>query len=81
MDKLFTINNAKFLIQVILIVVGFTMAWAAINTDVSLIKKDIEIINNNHLSHIQQDITELKANYKEQTALLQELMILVKTRN
>lgn len=80
MDKLFTINNAKFLIQVVLIVVGFTMAWAAINTDVSLIKKDIEVINTNHLSHIQQDITELKINYKEQTALLHELMILVRTK-
>lgn len=77
MDKWLSVENVKFLIQVVMMVVAMTLAWAAINTDVSLIKKDINIINTNHLTHIQTDINEIKATDKEQTKLLQEMLVLI----
>lgn len=78
MDKWLSVDNVKFIIQVVMMVVAMTLAWAAINTDVSLIKKDIDVINQNHLTHIQADINEIKLTDKEQTKLLQELLLTIK---
>lgn len=77
MDKWLTIDNLKFMIHLGMMIIAMTLAWAAINTDVSLIKKDIEIINTNHLTHIQADINEIKADFKEQSKTLQEILVLI----
>ena len=77
MDKWLTIDNLKFMIHLGMMIIAMTLAWAAINTDVSLIKKDIEIINTNHLTHIQADIKEIKAGFKEQSKKLQEILVLI----
>lgn len=79
METWLSVDNVKFIIQVVLMVVAMTLAWAAITTDVSLIKKDIDTINQNHLTHIQADINEIKNIDKEQIKLLQDLMLAIKT--
>jgi hypothetical protein len=35
------------------------------NTEIELIKKDIETIKNNHLAHIESDIREIKETIKD----------------
>jgi hypothetical protein len=77
MKKWLTIDNLKFMIHLGMMIIAMTLAWAAINTDVSLIKKDIEVINTNHLVHLQADINEIKEVDKEQTKLLQEILVLI----
>lgn len=39
-------------------------------TEIALIKKDIETIKNNHLHHIEADIAEMKQDHKQHNTMV-----------
>lgn len=39
-------------------------------TEIALIKKDIETIKNNHLAHIEADIAEMKQDHKQHNTMV-----------
>ena len=51
----------------------FTRFINPVNQDIALIKKDINTINNNHLSHMQTALEAIKDLDKEQTELQKKL--------
>lgn len=69
-------GEVKFIISVILFVVGGIAPYYGIKQDVALIQKDISIINANHLTHTQdlaQQIKETVALVAAQQAQIAEL--------
>ena len=84
-DKWF-MGKMGFFIQIITITVALTLSYAATRaeiaatqTEVALIKKDIQTINDNHLTHMQAAITELKETQKGMGDKLEEIYILIKS--
>ena len=70
----------KFLkdeVSTVIFFIGFisTIIWftAGVKQDIALIQKDINIINTNHLTHIQASIEENTEKNKEQDDCLKEI--------
>jgi hypothetical protein len=62
-------SEISTLISIVVATVAF-VGWFYANSsnsheEIAMIKKDIEIINTNHLTHIQNDIAELKEDGKK----------------
>jgi hypothetical protein len=76
-DKWFT-GKMGFFIQIATLVVSITIAIMALKTDIALIYKDIDIINTNHLTHIQAEIKEIKESQKQTEDKLTEILLLIK---
>jgi len=77
-DRWFT-GKIGFFIQVVTLVTALTIAFMAIRTDIALIYKDIDVINSNHLTHIQADINEIKKDQKETGDKLTEILLLIQS--
>ena len=77
-DKWFT-GKMGFFIQIVTLIVSITIAIMAVKTDIALIYKDIDTINTNHLTHIQNDIAELKDTQKQMGDKLTEILLLIKS--
>jgi len=73
-DKWFT-GKIGFFIQITTLVVTVTIAIMAVKTDIALINKDLEIINTNHLTHIQESINEIKTDLKKIEECLQIILL------
>ena len=77
-DKWFT-GKMGFFIQVVTLVTALTIAFMAIKTDIALIYKDIDVINSNHLTHIQAEIKEIKESQKQTEDKLTEILLLIQS--
>lgn len=61
-------NEVTRLVAIVSIVVGVVFYIGNIRTDVALIRSDINTINTNHLSHIQDELTAKTKVDEAQTA-------------
>lgn len=68
-------SEVKFIIGIVVFVLGGVAPYYSIKQDIALIQKDIEIINSNHLSHVQDLTQEIKDIKKEQLEMQKQILI------
>lgn len=69
-------TEVKMVVGIIMFALGVIAPYYAIKEDISLIKKDVEIINSNHLTHLQ-DVAEIAKDNQVAIIELQKQLILI----
>lgn len=69
-------TEVKYILGIIIFVAGVVAPYYGIRQDVALIKQDINIINTNHESHIQ-DIVQQQKEMSAQILELQKQLIII----
>lgn len=68
-------SEVKFIISIVAFVLGGVAPYYSIKQDIALIQKDIEVINSNHMAHVQDLTQEIKDIKKEQLEMQKQILI------
>lgn len=63
-SKWVTTDNIRLFIQLATIVIGLALSYVFVHTQIAVMQKDIDLLMNNHVVHLQNSIIELRAEVK-----------------
>ena len=74
-NRKLSIADLKLFASIVVYVVALVLSYAAINEKISLIQKDIALIQGNHLVHIQDSIKDICDKNEKQDEAIKEIDI------